>query len=203
MKSDEPGQIDSILEQALSNYSKQEPSPGLEDRVIKYVFSAGTGPRFVFPGWALSAAAAALLLILVPIGWIYHHLTPAVSQPASGRRTDEGVSPQTRGSAPPSRDLGPSRAQRAPRKGADSAPDRTFHGALPAYVSELPKQRQFPAPSPLTDEERALLVLANSAPDEALRISMDQAQPGVAPIEVKEIDIKQLRIDGLQQGAGE
>jgi hypothetical protein len=248
--SDGPDQIDSILEQALSNYSKQEPRPGFEDRVVKHVFDAGARQRFVFPVWVYALAAAAVIS-LVPVAWIYHHLTPAVSQLAIGRAQwappDKGVGPQgpkdAPGSAPANgdrkgmsnrsrpakgnenqdhagldhslalvtrkealalggrREFGPSRAQRAPRQGADGRPARTFHGAGLAYVSELPKQRQFPAPSPITDEERALLILAASAPDEALRISMDQAQPGIAPIKIETIHIKPLQIDGLQQGA--
>jgi hypothetical protein len=200
MRSDERDQIDSILEQALSNYSNQEPRPGLEDRVVQHVFSAGARPWFVFPVWAFAAAAAALLLILAPIAWIYHHPTPATSQPAARAElkkpapnplsVDLATPPIARRERKRSRD----------REGADNRSDRALHGGVQENVTKFPKQQEFPAPSPLTDEERALLALAARAPDEALSTSIDQAQPDIAPIEVKEIDIEPVRIDGLQQG---
>ena len=199
MKSEEPAEIDRILDRELLSYSKREPPPGLEDRVLQFVYSgrAGYAGRakswFGFPVWAVVAAVAALALILAPAVWIYSHRIATLPEQKALTKSKplqpDRLPLELGRPLIARRGSNPSRAQKAARKGPGA--------------NELPKQMQFPAPFPITGEERALLVLARSAPDEALRISRDQAQPDVAPIEVKEIDIRPLRIDGLQQGAGE
>jgi len=188
MKSDEPDQIDGILEQALSNYSKQEPRPGFEDRALQYVYAADARRRFVLPGWAFAAALAALLLILLPVARIHHDPTSDHFQ-ASGRAELKPPAPDR---------LSMNLVSQAP-----ASRERRQRAVSGVRALSLPRQQEFPAPSPITEEERELLLLAVSAPEEALKISTQQTQPEIAPIEVEGIDIKPLRIDGLQQGAGE
>ena len=203
MKNDESGEIGRILERALSNYSLQELPAGLEDRVLQYVFAAPAKPRFwgeqmsrfVRPGPVFTAIAAALLLILVPISRFHHHSVPVASQ----------VKPRAEWKAPAAGNvhLADSASTKlesietvagTPLKRADAGSARGV---------SLPKQAKFPTPSPITDEERALLELARSAPDEAFRMTEDQAQPDIAPIQLEAMHISPLHIDSLQEGGVE
>jgi len=58
----------------------------------------------------------------------------------------------------------------------------------------LPKQEMFPAPSPLSSEERALLALAKWHPETAGEVS----QTGLEPIEIQLLEIKPLQIESGQ-----
>jgi hypothetical protein len=65
----------------------------------------------------------------------------------------------------------------------------------PRTGRKLPQRERFPSPAPLTPEERVLVAFAQRAPQVALRF----AQPD-KPLEVEEINIRPLQIDGLSTG---
>ena len=167
MSNDERDKIESLLDDALASYSRQEPLPGLPRRVLDRLH-ADTAPRFAFPRWAWAVPAAACLLS-AGILWNRHAATPErvqvtqVSQVAAARETA------------PARPATPRIVDR-PRK-----------------RKALPRLPQFPAPAPVTDEERALLAFVTRAPKEAQEALIDAQQLGVEPIRIEEIKIQPLQ----------
>src|SRR5580700_3486058 len=88
MSNDERDQIESRLDDALASYSRQEPRPGLERRVLDRI-DAEAAPRTAFPRWAWAIPAAACLL-WAGILWTRHAATPArasVTHVAAARAT--------------------------------------------------------------------------------------------------------------------
>jgi hypothetical protein len=57
----------------------------------------------------------------------------------------------------------------------------------------LPRLPQFPAPAPVTNEERALLAFVTRAPKEAQEALIDAPQLDVEPIRIEEIKIQPLQ----------
>ncbi len=67
-----------------------------------------------------------------------------------------------------------------------------------ARRSVLPKQERFPLPTPLTNEERALIAWATRAPDEARKAFEDLRKRAEEPLEIKPIEIRPLDNDGAR-----
>jgi hypothetical protein len=61
----------------------------------------------------------------------------------------------------------------------------------------LPKLEQFPAPTPMTAEERALLAFVEQHPAEARQVFAD-LQKSDEPIEIQPIQIPPLQSDGAE-----
>jgi hypothetical protein len=57
----------------------------------------------------------------------------------------------------------------------------------------LPRLPQFPAPAPVSDEERALLAFVTRAPKEAQEALIDAQQHSAEPIRIEEIKIQPLQ----------
>jgi hypothetical protein len=57
----------------------------------------------------------------------------------------------------------------------------------------LPRLPQFPAPAPVTNEERALLAFVTRAPKEAQAALIDWQQQSLEPIQIEEIKIQPLQ----------
>jgi len=62
-------------------------------------------------------------------------------------------------------------------------------------VKRAPRREPSPRPPTLTSEERALLAFARVAPEAALQLTEPDK-----PVEIEPIDIRPLKIDGLQTG---
>jgi hypothetical protein len=167
MRNDERDNIESLLDNALASYSMQEPRPGLDRRVLHRIHS-DDAPRLVFPRWSWAIPAAACLL-WAGIFWNRHAATPErvqVSHVAAARAT-----------APP----------------RPATPPMVDH---PHKRQALPRLPQFPAPAPVTNEERALLAFVALAPKEAQEALIDTPQQSVEPIRIEEIKIQPLQSDG-------
>ena len=67
----------------------------------------------------------------------------------------------------------------------------------PARQRPLPKQEQFPAPRPITAEERALLALVREHPAHAQEVFV-ALQKSREPIEIQAIQIPPLQSDGAR-----
>ena len=164
MRNDERDNIESLLDDALASYSRQEPRPGLEQRVLDRI-QADASPRLVFPRWAWVIPAAACLL-WAGVLWTRHAATPVRVQPAHVTVAR---------AIPPSRQETP----------------RIVH--RPHKRQALPRLPQFPAPAPVTNEERALLAFVTRAPKEAQAALIDAPQLDVEPIRIEEIKIQPLQ----------
>jgi hypothetical protein len=156
---------DRLLDEALKAYVSQEPWPGLEERVLNRVRSAPKRRRFVWLRFALPLAAAACLwLLFMP----RHEPAPpqtaaVVVEPALVER----VEPQPPVVVHPKRAL-----QKRPR---------------------YPKLDQFPAPAPLTEEERALLQLVRTEPEVAQAVAAQMR-------DTEDLHVEPIKIAPLSNG---
>jgi hypothetical protein len=181
MGSDE---LDKILDRALASYSQEEPRPGLSGRVSNRIRTAGLGHRFSWLRWAMAIPAIASFLLLV--FWIFDSSKPS--------RSTFRASTEIRGHAAtsPSHD----------RKGAANMPQKhhaRVAGSRPSVKPKrwgLPKREQFPTPTPLTAEERALLAFVAHSPQQAEKVLADARRRNAEPIQIQEIHIEPLRDSG-------
>ena len=153
--------LESLLDDALASYSKQEPRPGLERRVLDRIHATAP-PRFVFPRWAWVVPAAACLL-WAGLVWTRHDATP--------QRAPVTHVATARVAAPALPEIPRSAKRVRKRKG-------------------IPRLPQFPAPAPLSDEERALLAFVTRAPKEAQEGWIDTQRRGLDPIRIEAIQIQ-------------
>ena len=170
---------DEILDKALANYSHAEPRLGLEGRVLARLDEEKQSPARVWK-WAWAPAAAALLIA----GGLYlarprTQAPPAVAeQPAPPRTT------ATKPELPPIQ-----AAQARPRSARRAAPA--------PQVTAAAKLSQFPAPQPLSEQDRLLLAYVRSQPQAAAQQARTSGQP-MAEIKIDPLEIPPLEPDGNQ-----
>ncbi len=164
MSDDARDKIESLLDDALANYSRQEPRPGLEGRVLERV-RAETARRVAFPrwGWAIPAAAC---LLWAGVLWTRH-----TARPVQIAVTHVAAVPVAAPLQPVIRAV-------------------VNHPKRKRKV--LAKLAQFPAPAAVTNEERALLAFVAHAPKEAQESLIEAQQHGLEPIRIEEIKIQPL-----------
>jgi hypothetical protein len=176
--------FDDLIDRALPSYSRAEPLAGLEQRVLQRIqLEAPARPRTWWrrPAFAVPAFAALLLAgVVVRMSW------QPVPRP-SGIRPDQ-VAPNLAVVKPPAA---------LPRL-AQPAPSRKIRRPRRAPVKSLPKQEIFPAPMPMTPEERVLLAWAGRVPAEAARTLADLRKRTSEPVSIQQIQIQPLPRDGSQ-----
>lgn len=161
--------LDWAMDQALAHYSSAEPRDGLARRVMYRVRAEGVAPRFDFRRGALSLGAAAAACLMTAVFWW--------ARPV----------PHARVAAPARRPV-PLAVQKTAVVAGFKQQAR--HADKPV---RLPKLREFPAPAPLSEEERAWLTLVERAP--ARDALLDLQRRSDEPIEVEAIKIEPLRSD--------
>jgi hypothetical protein len=177
-------EFDTLLDQALAEYSQAEPVSGMEDRVLERI-RRQPEPRRLWWYWA-AAGALAVLLVAVWMGQ------------RSGHRRQDAV-PITRQQALPATPVAPApQISEAKTMKQPSAklywPQQGSVEAESAAVRQV--RKEFPEPAPLTREERAVLALANSRPDELRSLTRpDKDQEiAIAPIAIAPL----AEPDGIQ-----
>jgi hypothetical protein len=181
MTSDNRKDLDNLIEEGLSSYSRQEARPGLELRVLNHVRNAGPRVRFVFPRWAFAIPALACGLLL--FAWL--HTSPVQKPVVQQKVTQQKVTP-----APPA-------VTEAAITPASQVPVERKPRSV-AKRAALPKLQQFPSPAPITKEERLLLAFVARSPEKAREILTEDRRWTAEPIRIEEIDIQPLQIDGSQ-----
>ena len=171
MKNDE---LDKILDGALSSYSREEPRPGLENRVLSRIRAARERRRFEWLRWAIAIPALACFLLAVT----FWSTRPSISKPAQPAQAIGQTGPIAKA------------APIAPVRGKVKVKGRR------ARRMSLPKREEFPTPEPLTDEERELMAFVKLAPDKAREFALDSHTSDVQPLQIKEIHIDPLRASG-------
>jgi hypothetical protein len=163
-------ELDRRIDSALVGYSDAVPLAGLEERLLRRVRVAS---RRRMLGWAAAIVVAASVVVTVIVVRVPHHVGPTyrVGVPAVMRPAPVVEKPRVVAVR-----RAKSRAVRAMR---------------------LPKLEQFPAPTPLTAEERALLALVAHHPAEAQQV-FAELQKSNEPIEIQPIQIPPLQSDGAQ-----
>ena len=165
--------LDRTIDSALAAYSDAEPLAGIEERVLYRVQVAEAGRRRVI-AWAFAFVAAAALVVPVIVVRAPRH---------SGPKTYVVGIPAVTRPVPVTEKL-----RVAPKQRATSHAPRK---------KPLPKEERFPAHTPITTEERALLALAEH-PKDAENAFADLRKRSDAPVEIQPIQIPPLESDGAQ-----
>ncbi|HWZ44438.1 MAG TPA: hypothetical protein VNW97_13255 [Candidatus Saccharimonadales bacterium] len=151
-KHDQP--LEEMLDSMLSNYSDEQPRPGLETRVLATLRAEASQKPEHAPFWRwLWSSAATLALVAIALAVYIGRLQPPPAPPAVG-----AMKP------PPEAAPGVPRIHRRPRTAGDRESEKPERSLAMAARQEV-----FPAPVPLTDQERLLLrYLANTAAEEVV-----------------------------------
>ena len=176
MNSNDRDELDDLIDRALPGYSRADPLDGLEDRVLRRVQTSGAPrrhPWFYRLGFAIPALAAVLFAcIALRMGW--NSQSPATNTtPMPVVSAPQPSLPPAARAAAPKRDIG---------TGSRS----------------LPKEEFFPARTPITAEERALVAWVGRAPAEAAQAFADLQERSAEPIAIQPIQIPPLQSDGAQ-----
>ena len=167
MRDDE---LDKLIDQALADYTEPQFPVGLEQRVLNRVSAATLRRRFDFPKWAFAVPLLAALVVTAGIVWRYR-------QPVPQPPTAVGMRPKA---------VPPANWAAKPQIAAPVKP------ALRRKHQSQPKQPTFPAPAPMTAEERALVAFIQTAPQQAHQVLSEMARSGMEPIGFEEIRIQPL-----------
>ena len=167
--------LDRLLDDALTTYA--DPGPALAPGVLAHIAARNAASRRTRWFWAagLATAAAVLLLILVPS----HTTLPP------------HTAPRTQAAASPSPKPVEHAATALPAHHAAPHMRPAEHRALPT-PAPLPRQQTFPAPSPLTNQEQALIQLVSALPPKQQKHLMETQQQPVEPLRIAAISIPPL-----------
>ena len=179
----ERDELDLLIDSELARYG--EPRPGLEQRILATVDAESVGRAWIFRGWRVwvwtsGAAVAAVLLAGIP--QLRHSEVPVTTARATTPDREPVAAPMNTSPEIPVRHLaramkgvpGTTRAK-APRKDTE--------------YSQRPKLEVFPAPQPLSAEERALLALATAPSDSGRESLMASQRQSTAPLQISAIQI--------------
>jgi hypothetical protein len=181
MRSNERDEIDALLEGGLREYANAEPRRGFEERVLRRLRGEGLARRRR-RRWmvAVPALAGALLWIVL---WRGDTQLPAGEAPA-------GTSSLTRPIAPsPAVRPGPLTAKGLVAVNRASTRNR-------GVPTTFQRQRSFPAPSSMTEEERALVQFVAHYPREAAQVS-----DALRPTAFEPLSFGPIRIEPLKNGS--
>jgi hypothetical protein len=197
----EKDNLDVRLDSALATYADPGPESGLEDRVLVGLQAArSSGERrrlFDWPRltWAV-ALPVAVCLLWVSLAKVVHAPSTQSQAPSQPEPSQSAQAP----AQPPAVKMRPSRARALSHSGSTSAPLKSCPvtkaacdvSADVAKAVPVPKLDVFPAPQPLTGEERVLVAAATNrspAEREALAASQKQAD---APLSIADLNIPPL-----------
>jgi len=178
---DQNSSRDRELDVLLAAYAKAEPRPGLEQRVLANLRAsrhAGTAPK-VWRGAVLAIVAVIAAIALASSGWLVKMRrtdsrmgqAPALTAFIAGRPQLRG-SAQTEGARRVTEGAVPNRQAKA-RRHRLAANARL---AIPAGGEVAPKLAQFPAPEPLSEQEKLLVRFVQYDPREAELVAQERAE---------------------------
>jgi len=170
--------LDRLLDEALKSYGKAPENEGLEQRILVRVAENARVRHPVRPlTWAISAA------LLAGMTFLFWSVTPKVRrQPA--RTTTAAV----KGIEPAPLQVMPARAPLPVLK-------RTGNVRKLQKPSATPKLLRFPAPSPMTSEEHALLQLVIGNTERVPKELIKLGGP-ITPIQITALEVKPLGSGG-------
>ncbi len=178
-------EFDRIIDRALTTYSEAQPLEGLADRVLNRVRGSGSTPRR-FRGWEWVVTASGLVVLASIVFTLEPRrgTVPKEIHPANFQAATQPVLTTKSENA----QLEPSPRLREVT--------RTKH---PMKRYFLPKQEQFPSPTPLSSEERVLVAFVKRDPARALKLfASSQNDRADQEIQIEPIQIKPLADDGAQ-----
>ena len=170
--------VDELLDASLRRYASAEPRPGLEGRVLAGVRARQQADRRRTTwAWAIGTAAAAAMVTLLVI---YRPRQQPAPMPVIAKAPSDISAPSLAKVAPP---VPLSMSHRPPRP------------ALPSRVDTRPQQ--FPTPRPLSEQEKLLLVYAQSLKGSAAASAPSTDQDAERDLEIPPLSIAAIKIDPL------
>ncbi len=169
--------LDEALDLALASYGAAPEREGLEQRILSRV-SGTRAPSSRSLAMALATAAA---VIMACLSWWMMRTTVIPTRPAT-----TAMLPLPKVQPPPAPTV--LMPQPAPVLASAAKPHR------PRRKISQPKLSQFPAPSPMTSEERALVELVTHHPKDIPRDLTRLGGP-IQPINIAAVEIKPIEFD--------
>ena len=169
--SEEP--VEKLLDAGLARYSAAEPRPGLEQRILAGLRAQPQSSRWLDWRWAGAFATAAAALV---IAILFFRQPPPPEMPPQTASTPAPVARPPEAAAPP--------VVRPPTvvKGTT----RRAQARVEQARTEMPRLETFPAPAPLSEQERLLLRFVQRQPHEALLVAQARGRPSepldIAPL---------------------
>jgi hypothetical protein len=173
---DEMDELERVLQDGISHYADAEPLAGLEERIIAWVRMTESSRSSRAEWWAVLAVGVAALLVG---GFVYLGTEHTESRPRSVAVVKKAATP----------DLAPRR----------TVAIRVFRPRVYSHRrAALPKQPEFPTPSPLTSEECLLLAMVKQDPEGTAQVFDSLRKRESEPLE-----IAPLVIPPLETGEGQ
>lgn len=167
--------LEQELDAALARYADSEPREGLEQRVLASLRAQRSKDGQRWKSWrAWSAVGLASVAVAGLLMWAAE--TGLTRKAGTSRQRIEREVATTQMASPELRAQGNPRFQAAVSKSMGSAervmaygrrPSRTPERAASASRKTMPRLAQFPAPEPLTEQERLLTRFVEQSPEEA------------------------------------
>ena len=192
----EKDELDLLLDSALSTYADPGRDSGLEERVLAALSAARESKqrdRFIAPPrrrwlpWVIALPAAACLLLLWLATSRIKHVPSTETQQA--RQVNQAPAlPRTTPLAEVRSKSPKGREQRA-TSGYSAASKEPQPATQLSGTSPVPKLDVFPTPQPLTEEERALAVVATQTPAPVRNALLEAQIQNDAPVRIAAIHI--------------
>jgi hypothetical protein len=182
---------DELLDAALRQYGSVEPRAGLEQRVLAGVRAGENEATARWWRWQwVTVAVAAVLMIALGV----YLAVPRENAARPPEIANKPAMPQP-GNIAPAMPPEPVPAAPVPPREVAEAPKALPRRAVVAAVIVAPahtKRDVFPAPAPISEQERVALHYAQRAPQEALLAAAAKANQPPTSLHIEEIQVAPL-----------
>ena len=177
-------EVDKLLDAGLARYTSAEPRPGLENRILAGLRAQPQPSRWLDWRWAGALAAAAVAVLVLAVFFLRQPL-PEPPPPAVARAPVPQPTPTAAPTPEPVQPPVITEVQPTPHPNAQASSH--FHRSPEGRLGAGPRLDTFPAPAPLSEQERLLLLFTRQAPKEAVLMAQARNRPteplGVAPLQ--------------------
>ncbi len=191
--------VDDLLDAALERRRSVEPGLGLEKRILANLrarphTAPWLGSRRL--EWAAAGVAAAVAIAATALYTTRRATAPVSLAPAVVSKPEALLAPSPPPAVVSNR---PTPRHGAGGNGTGAVGTALAGGASTAQAGRLtppePRLERFPAPTPLSDQEKLLLKYVQSAPEPVLMAQIDR--PGMQPLKIDDLTIPKLAIKEL------
>ena len=170
--------VDELLDASLRRYASAEPRPGLEGRVLAGVrVRQQAERRRAAWWWAAGMAGVAAMVTLLAVTLTHRHPAPMPTMAKAPAGPSAPIVAKAAPSVPP------------------PVPRRPVRPAAPAGVDSRPQQ--FPTPRPLSEQEKLLLIYAQSLKGSSAASMQVADEDPEHDLEIPPLSIAAIKIDPL------
>ena len=183
-------EVDKLLDAGLARYSSAEPRPGLENRILAGLRAQPQPSRWLDWRWAGALATAAVAVLVLAVFFLRQPL-PEPPPPAVARAPVPQPTPTAAPTPEPVQPPVITEVQPVPHPNAQASSH--FHRSPEGRLGAGPRLDTFPAPAPLSEQQRLLLLLVQHTPKEQLLARQLGAGP-IEPLEIQPLFFAPLEI---------